>query len=315
MYEPDYPEGAFKKDFETAKMTNRRATHAGSWYTNHGQELSRELETWLQRAGPVERPARAIISPHAGYRYCGACAAHAYSQIDPTNIERVFILGPSHHYRLNGCAVSDCIKYETPLYDLNVDRAISDELRSTGAFDVMSLDTDESEHSIEMQLPYVAKVMASKKDRFTVIPVLVGSISADKEAKYGQIFAKYLADPSNLFIISSDFCHWGDRFHYTYYDQTKGSIHQSIKALDYMGMEIIETLDHEGFTSYLKKYSNTICGRHPIGVFLGAVNALRTHGPNGFSMQLKFRNYDQSNQCSGMRDSSVSYAAASFTMG
>ena len=54
------------------------------------------------------------------YRYCGACAAHAYSQIDPTNIERVFILGPSHHYRLNGCAVSDCIKYETPLYDLNV---------------------------------------------------------------------------------------------------------------------------------------------------------------------------------------------------
>ena len=49
--------------------------------------------------------------------------------------------------------------------------------------------------------------------------------------------------------------------------------------------------------------------------FSGAVNALRTHGPNGFSMQLKFRNYDQSNQCSGMRDSSVSYAAASFTMG
>ena len=36
-----------------------------------------------------------------------------------------------------------------------MDRAISDELRSTGAFDVMSLDTDESEHSIEMQLPYV----------------------------------------------------------------------------------------------------------------------------------------------------------------
>ena len=54
------------------------------------------------------------------YRYCGACAAHAYSQIDPTNVERVFILGPSHHYRLNGCAVSDCIKYETPLYDLHV---------------------------------------------------------------------------------------------------------------------------------------------------------------------------------------------------
>ena len=70
----DYPEGAFKKTFETEKMTSRRATHAGSWYTNHGQELSRELENWLVRAGPCDNPARAIIAPHAGYRYCGACA-------------------------------------------------------------------------------------------------------------------------------------------------------------------------------------------------------------------------------------------------
>ena len=28
-------------------------------------------------------PVRAVIVPHAGYRYCGACAGHSYSQIDP----------------------------------------------------------------------------------------------------------------------------------------------------------------------------------------------------------------------------------------
>jgi len=33
-------------------------------------------------------------------------------------------------------------------------------------------------------------------------------------------------------------------------------------------MSIIETLDTAGFTEYLKKYGNTICGRHPIGVLL-----------------------------------------------
>jgi hypothetical protein len=58
-------------------------------------------------------------------------------------------------------------------------------------------------------------------------------------------------------------------------------------------MEIIETLDHEAFTHYLKKFGNTICGRHPIGVFLGAVQALRQRGTNGFVMNLKFLNYDQ----------------------
>ena len=75
--------------------------------------------------------------------------------------------------------------------------------------------------------------MASRKDQFTVVPVLVGSISGSSEAKYGRIFAKYLLDPANLFVISSDFCHWGSRFRYTYYDETKGQIHQSIKALDF----------------------------------------------------------------------------------
>ena len=34
------------------------------------------------------------------------------------------------------------------------------------------------------------------------------------------------------------------------------------------GMGIIEQLDPMSFTNYLKKYHNTICGRHPIGVLL-----------------------------------------------
>lgn len=33
-------------------------------------------------------------------------------------------------------------------------------------------------------------------------------------------------------------------------------------------MDIIEKLDPAGFSDYLKKYGNTICGRHPIGVLL-----------------------------------------------
>lgn len=39
-------------------------------------------------------------------------------------------------------------------------------------------------------------------------------------------------------------------------------------TLSYQGMDIIETLNPTAFTEYLKKYGNTICGRHPIGVLL-----------------------------------------------
>lgn len=97
---------------------------------------------------------------------------------------------------------------------------------------------------------------------------MVGVLSFEREAEFGTLLAKYLGDPQNLFIISSDFCHWGERFRYTHYDETCGSIHKSIEVLDRQGMELIEQLDPEPFSAYLRKYNNTICGRHPIGVFL-----------------------------------------------
>ena len=53
-------------------------------------------------------------------------------------------------------------------------------------------------------------MFCSQKGRYTVVPVLVGSLSRDKEKLYGELFAPYLSDPSNLFVISSDFCHWGE---------------------------------------------------------------------------------------------------------
>lgn len=39
-----------------------------------------------------------------------------------------------------------------------------------------------------------------------------------REAAYGGALAPFLSDPRNLFVISSDFCHWGHRFGFTYHD-------------------------------------------------------------------------------------------------
>lgn len=45
-------------------------------------------------------------------------------------------------------------------------------------------------------------------------------------------------------------------------------IYKSIEALDQKGIDIIESGDPDAFRYYLHEYENTICGRHPIGVFL-----------------------------------------------
>eukprot|EP00164_Ancoracysta_twista_P002615 GFYU01003480.1.p1 GENE.GFYU01003480.1~~GFYU01003480.1.p1 ORF type:complete len:335 (-),score=51.22 GFYU01003480.1:245-1114(-) len=287
-------------------MGVRKASHAGSWYTSDGNSLDRQLGGWVQQSGvkPL-RNLRALICPHAGYSFSGPTAAYSYGHIDSTGIDRVFVLGPSHHVYLKGAALSKVSEIETPVGNMTIDQQIYAQLMETGEFEVMSQKVDEDEHSLEMQYPYIVHMMKGKE--FTVVPVMVGATSHDTEAKYGAIFAPYFDDPRNLFVISSDFCHWGQRFDFMHYDKKCGEIYESIEALDKMGMELIEKQDTRGFYKYMAKYGNTICGCHPIGVFLNMLERSRE------KYDSRFVHYAQSSQVRDRRDSSVSYAACVVT--
>jgi len=292
-------------------------------HVDDGQKVD---ESWKSVCMPAPmKDCRAIIAPHAGYSYSGRAAAWAYKLIDPDHIKRVFILGPSHHVYLNCCALSKCTHYETPMGDLPIDTSINKELREKERFGEMGLQTDEEEHSIELHLPYIRHVF--KNQDIKIVPILVGSLSSAEERQYGALLAPYLADPQNFFVISSDFCHWGSRFSYTYYhDPNKAGspetltssssapqypIHKSIECLDREALEAISLEDpghaHDSFKAYLKRTKNTICGRHPIGVLLGAMIKLQE---TAVRQELRFVRYEQSSQCLTGKDSSVSYASA-----
>lgn len=88
-------------------------------------------------------------------------------------------------------------------------------------------------------------------------------------------------------------------------------IHKSIECLDREALEAISLEDpshaHDSFNAYLKRTKNTICGRHPIGVLLGAMIKLQE---TAVRQKLRFVRYEQSSQCLTGKDSSVSYASA-----
>lgn len=214
-----------------------------------------------------------------------------------------------------------------PLY------AVIDELAASGEFTYMDHATDEDEHSIEMHLPYIRKVF--ENFRVSIVPILVGAISPSKEQKYGKLLAHYFNRSDTLFVVSTDFCHWGTRFSFTHYCPLKGGdairldrknanlvskerpIYQSISELDREGMDILATLSptvsvHQKFSKYLARTGNTICGRHPIGVLMGAIESVE--GPNPVA-RLKWVRYEQSSVCETVKDSSVSYASGYVAVG
>lgn len=79
------------------------------------------------------------------------------------------------------------------------------------------------------------------------------------------------------------------RFNYTYYDKKQGPIYKSIEALDRNGMSIIEAGNPDAFKEYLSEYDNTICGRHPIAVFMHVISLSLPFAT--FLLRFRFRVY------------------------
>lgn len=334
-------------------MATREASHAGSWYTDDGPTLSRQLQGWLDAVpntidgvGQIPQPgARIIIAPHAGYQYSGPAAAWAYKCLDLSKCKRIFLLGPSHHLYLPNCALTQkCTSYSTPLGPLPLDTSTLSTLRQTGEFSSLPLPADEAEHSLEMHLPYIHHMLSlsypSASEFPGLVPILVGSTSGSSERKYGALLAPYIKDEENVFVISSDFCHWGTRFQYTFYipnspsasssiiDPSKGislttknckhpptdpPIHESIKKVDKYCMNAVEFGLHGRFWDALHKTGNTVCGRHPIGIWLAGLEALKDElgeGEGLFMGRFRFVRYERSGEVKSVGESSVSYASA-----
>ncbi|KAK0750379.1 MEMO1 family [Schizothecium vesticola] len=330
-------------------MGTREASHAGSWYEDDPDQLSSQLDEFLGRVPetldgsnlPIPK-ARVIIAPHAGYSYSGPCAAWAYKALDLRSAKRVFILGPSHTYYLRGCALTTFDKYGTPFGDLTVDKATTSALKQTGQFSNMTRTGDVAEHSLEMHLPYLWKrleqTFGEDSANFPpIVPILVGDASCEQEKAFGALFAPFIKNPENAFIVSSDFCHWGSRFDYRPHyadglvrnmdgrrgelelkserlEEMAGSqtlpIHEVIRVLDEMAMDAVKTGVHTDFYKTVQKTQNTVCGRHPIGVVVAALELLMKEGLEGGKGLFKFVQYQRSSLVKSKQDSSVSYVSA-----
>lgn len=104
--------------------------------------------------------------------------------------------------------------------------------------------------SLEIELPFVYELFGN---RVKVVMIMVGCVSSKLKESYAEwervsivmcrSLVPYLKDPKTVFVISSDFCHWGENFEFMPYDKTKGEIWQSIQAMDLEGAGFIERND------------------------------------------------------------------------
>ncbi|KAJ6244179.1 protein memo1 [Anaeramoeba flamelloides] len=293
-------------------MKLRSASHSGSWYSNNPKELKKQLTGLLKEATDCvtnNTPIRALVSPHAGYRHCSKTASYAWKQvaISDQTISRIIILGPSHKYSTKKCLITPFTHLETPFGNLEVDLETNNRLLESDHFVKCKKKIDLKEHSLEMMYPWIAHVVGLQRAK--IVPIMVGRLDLETQKECGQVLKQYFQDPNTLFVISSDFCHWGIRFGFikTYESKKKNNkrlpIWKSIQKIDALAIDTIKTLDFEKYWEYQNKWRTTICGRRAIGILLSASSQEKQQ------LQFEFLHYSQSKKVLDPKETSVSYAA------
>ncbi len=248
----------------------RKSCVAGQFYEGSFEGLNKQIEAcFYSKKGPGDLPIKrrnkniiAVISPHAGYFFSGPCAAWSYMEIAESEFPDAFvILAPNHSDINSGLSLED---WETPLGTIRTHKEIIKGISENTSLKIRE-DIHLYEHSIEVQLPFLQYANRDKLKELRIIPIGIGN---DLDF---NILGKELYDyfkkinKKILFILSSDFTHYGRNYHYIPFST---DIPERITSLDKGAIDIIAKLDTQGFKEYINSTRITICGYMPLLVFL-----------------------------------------------
>jgi MEMO1 family protein len=276
----------------------RPSALSGTWYAADAATLRKDVEGYLDagKASRLDGTVRALIAPHAGYRYSGTVAGHAYAKVRGKPFRRVVILAPSHHVGFRGISIPKVTHYETPLGRVPLDLEARDHLLATKGF-VNRPDAHTREHALEIQLPFLQVALGE----FTLVPLVMGSPA---RASYPDLAnaIRPLLDETTLLVASSDFTHYGTRFRYTPFIE---DIAENLRKLDLGIADRIVARDLPGFWKTLDETKATVCGRRAIGLMLHLL------GPDAKGTRLR---YETSGSRTEDFKTSVSYVSLAFAV-
>jgi MEMO1 family protein len=271
---------------------------AGGFYPADPKVLSAMIDDLLAHATPppIHDPILAVVAPHAGYQFSGPVAAYTYAELKGRKFSRVVVIAPTHYVGFDFTSIYDGDAYTTPLGTLPVDKAFARQLVKldpTMQLSGMGHDITPAgaEHSIEVQLPWLQRVLGD----FQLVPIVMGDQSYESSRALGVALAKLIENErtggSTLILASSDLSH------YHTYDEAETIDHKTLNALaawDYFSMS-------RNFEARVWE----ACGGAPI---VAAMIAAERMGANQ-ALVLKYAN---SGDTSGDRSRVVGYSADVF---
>ena len=270
----------------------RPAAVAGSWYPSAASELGREVDAYLETVR--ETPSGeivALIAPHAGLMYSGPVAAHAYRAVAGRAFDVAVLVGPSHYVGFDGVAVYERGAFDTPLGPVPVGETYAEALSAAWPSIRPYAAAHTREHSLEMQLPFLRRVLPETP----IVPLVMGHQHRETILDLSAALGKVLTGTRALLVASTDLSH--------YFGAREAGV------LDGRVVDYVRRFDADGLLNEFESYPEhergrcVACGGGPAIAVMRAAKALgATHAA--------VLRYADSGDVSGDKTAVVGYLAA-----
>ena len=266
----------------------RKAAVAGSWYPGTAPALAAAVDRHLVKADhDVVGDLVALVAPHAGLMYSGPVAAHAYRLLRDRQFDVAVLVGPSHFVGFDGVSIYPAGGFDTPFGVAPIDEECARAILSSAPIVREHPAAHAREHSLEMQLPFLARLAPG----LPIVPLVMGHQTAETASALGEGLVRALSGRHALLVASTDLSH--------YYPAGTAA------QLDRVVIDCVSRFDADGLQAALDARPEHACGGGPT---VAVMRAARLAG----ARDALVLDYADSGDVSGDKSAVVGYLAAAF---
>ena len=255
---------------------------ADRFYPGNPARLRATMDLLVPETAGAKKRALAVVLPHAGYVYSGATAGRTVSEVEVP--ETVVILGPNHHGRGAALALGT-EDWRMPMGTVPIDRRLAAAILERSTAIVADEEAHASEHSLEVQVPFLQQV----QPQLRIVPIVVGHLPYALCQTAAHDLAAAIGGSAEpvLMVASTDMSHYESR--------------RQAAQKDRLAIDRILALDPRGLYDTVIGQRISMCGIMPTTIVLMAALELG-------ATRAELVQYTDSGEASGDTDQVVGYA-------